>query len=192
MRLTSDDFRCDAIECARKLIGCELRFRDGSGTILETEAYREEGDRACHLFTRPSARAFAETSPPGTAYVYLNYGVHWLLNVLCCDEKTGEKGFVLFRALAPLEAQDDMKRRRNTDRIHQLCSGPGKLTQALGVTGAQHGLDFTSDQELSLHSRETEPAILADRRVGISRDVHHPWRFLVAEHPGVSVRFGKA
>lgn len=192
MRLCPDAFRVDPVRCAQELLGCELHFRNQVGVILETEAYREKGDEACHLFTRPSARKFASESSPGTSYVYLNYGVHWLLNVLCYDEVNQEHGFVLFRALAPVQGKKEMARRRGTEKLHQLCSGPGKLTQALGITDQQHGLDFSQDGELSIRARTSAPEILADRRVGISRDQDHLWRFLIRDHPGVSVPFGKA
>lgn len=192
MRLGVDAFQIDPVVCAQNLLGCELRFRNRSGIVLETEAYREHGDEACHLFSRPSARKFVADSSPGTSYVYLNYGVHWLLNVLCCDEQNGEYGFVLFRALAPVQGRREMAERRGRSALHQLCSGPGKLTQALGITEKQHRLDFATDSDLSIHARDAEPNILADRRVGISRDQHHLWRFLVRDHPGVSVSFGKA
>lgn len=185
-------FARDPVACARDLIGARLVHRDCSGVVIETEAYHEVGDEACHLFSRPSARRFAEANPPGTAYVYLNYGVHWLANVLCRDEATGHAGFVLFRALEPRDGVAAMRRRRSTERLGALCSGPGKLTQALGVDGSHHERNLAADPEFHLLPCETRPDLVSDRRIGISRARELPWRFLVRDHDGVSVRAGRA
>ena len=119
---------------------------------METEAYTEENDEACHTFLRPSARAFIARHDAGAAYVYMNYGVHWLLNVLV---KGDANGFVLIRALQPTRALKKMERRRLENAksalvysLHALCSGPGKLTQALGVTGADHGRDLCTGRSI--------------------------------------------
>lgn len=189
-----DFFARDPLACARDLIGAELVNEDCFGRILETEAYHEVGDPACHLFTRPSARDFARRNPPGTAYVYLNYGVHWLVNVLCLDERTGHAGFVLFRALEPTEGVDLMRERRGTSDLRRLCSGPGKLTAALGIKGLHHEWSLTGDPAFCLRpSNETAAiGIITDRRIGISAGKELPWRFLAKDHPGVSVPAGKA
>jgi DNA-3-methyladenine glycosylase len=195
MRPFSPDFFArEPLACARDLIGAELVNDECSGRILETEAYHEVGDPACHLFTRPSARDFARRNPPGTAYVYLNYGVHWLVNVLCHDERTGHAGFVLFRALEPTEGLDQMRARRGTDALRRLCSGPGKLTAALGIKGSHHERSLTGDPAFCLRpSNETAAiGIVADRRIAISAGKELVWRFLAKDHPGVSVPAGKA
>jgi DNA-3-methyladenine glycosylase len=187
---STDFFRRDPLPCARDLIGMELVHGRCRGIILETEAYRETGDPACHLFTRPSARAFASRHEPGTAYVYLNYGVHWLVNVLCRDEATGEAGFVLFRALEAVAGIGRMEERRGTDDPRRLCSGPGKLTAALGIDGSFHGRSLIAGPRFCLRhaSRPAAMEVIADRRIGISAGQDLEWRFLAKDHPGVSVK----
>ena len=106
-----------------------------SGVVVETEAYNAINDEACHTFMRPSTRAFIERNKAGAAYVYFNYGMHWMLNVLV---KGQENGFVLIRALEPKTGIERMKRRRKLDDVKRLCSGPGKITQALGITDRHH------------------------------------------------------
>lgn len=187
-------FERDALVCAKELIGHLLCHRGCSGRIIETEAYREHGDPACHLFTRPSARAFAEKHPPGTAYVYLNYGVHWLTNVLCRDSETGESGFVLFRALDPEEGVAQMEKRRNTTIRKNLCSGPGKLSAALAIGPGEHGASLVQRIDFSISPAVKDAAsfpIETDKRVGISSAKENLWRFLAKDHPGVSVKAGK-
>src|SRR5438067_11500811 len=133
--LGRDFFQRDPLSCARDLIGCELIWNSCAVIIVETEAYNAIGDEACHCFVRPSTRAFVGRNEAGAAYVYLNYGVHWMLNVLV---KGGEEGFVLIRALEPTRGVALMKRRRGINDERQLCSGPGKLTQALDITIRHH------------------------------------------------------
>jgi DNA-3-methyladenine glycosylase len=194
MRPFSPDFFArDPLACARELIGAELVNDDCSGRILETEAYHQIGDPACHLFTRPSARNFARRNPPGTAYVYLNYGVHWLVNVLCLDERTGHAGFVLFRALQPLKGLERMRERRGTEGLRRLCSGPGKLTAALGINGSHHERSLAGETEFCLRPSKTPMPLetTADRRIGISTGKDLLWRFLARDHPGISVPAGK-
>lgn len=192
MILPQSYFERDALVCARELIGGVLVHGETSGLIIETEAYRENGDPACHLFTRPSAREFAESCPPGTAYVYLNYGVHWLANVLCRDAATGEAGFVLFRSLAPLSGISLMENRRGTKVEGNLCSGPGKLAAALAIGPEHHRTSLVDACDLHLlEPDKAPPKIQTDKRVGISAAKELPWRFLAADHPGVSVQCGK-
>ncbi len=185
-------FERDALVCARELIGSELVHGKTSGIVIETEAYHEHGDEACHLFTRPSAREFAEKHPAGTAYVYLNYGMHWLTNVLCIDAETGDKGFVLLRALEPTRGISLMKRRRDKEKERDLCSGPGKLSAALGIGPDHHERSLTRSGQFYFQPATQSLPIQEDRRVGISKAVELPWRFLAKDHPGVSVLFGKA
>jgi len=185
-------FERDALACARDLIGCEFVHGTTGGVIIETEAYHEYGDEACHLFTRPSAREFAAKHPAGTAYVYLNYGMHWLTNVLCIDANSGGKGFVLLRALHPSRGISLMKERRSKEKKRDLCSGPGKLTSALGIGPEQHGQSTNAAMTFKFRKGSSAFEIVEDRRVGISKAVNLPWRFLAKDHPGVSIAYGRA
>lgn len=172
-------------QCARELIGARLHWRGAAGIIVETEAYDAEGDPACHTFFRPSARAFVEAHPAGAAYVYLNYGMHWLLNVLV---KGPRSGFVLIRALEPVEGLEQMAARRGLDDVRRLCAGPGRLTQALGIDGSLHGADLCAGPEFLFEARRGRPKIVADGRIGISVAADRPWRFTLAGSRFVSVR----
>jgi DNA-3-methyladenine glycosylase len=186
-------FERDVVSCARELVGTIFRWNDCAGVIVETEAYSEHGDEACHTFFRPSARKFVESHDPGAAYVYMNYGMYWLTNVLVKNPETGERGFVLLRGLQPVSGIQKMRRRRNKERERDLCSGPGKLSMALGITGEHHGSALTEQQRRGFFE-SPEPdrhEILADRRVGISRSQELLWRFLAAGNPHVSIPFGK-
>jgi DNA-3-methyladenine glycosylase len=187
-------FERDPLVCARELIGMSLTHGVCSGRIIETEAYHEVDDPACHLFTRPSAREFVRRHPPGTAYVYLNYGIHWLVNVLCYDPATDSSGFVLFRSLEAVGGIATMEQRRGTADPRQLCSGPGKLTAALGIGRIHHGLSMIADPDFCLHHSAiaTLSEVVTDKRVGISSAMDLPWRFLQKNHPGVSVQAGRA
>ena len=178
--LTKDFFTRHPLVCATDLIGCELVWDHCSGIIVETEAYAALGDEACHTFLRRGAQRFVDIHPAGTAYIYLNYGMHWLLNVLIKGETNG---FVLIRALKPRAGQPLMTQRRGMTDPVRLCSGPGKLTQALGIPPAFHGSSLCHDPGRSFHERSSqEPAIavVADVRIGISRAADLPWRFLAA------------
>jgi DNA-3-methyladenine glycosylase len=185
-------FERDPLTCARELIGCELLWNRVGGRVVEVEAYAEEGDEACHTFHRPSARKFIATHDAGAAYVYMNYGVHWLLNVLV---KGATNGFVLFRALEPTRGLPEMERRRMARAksplvfsLHALCSGPGKLAQALNVDGRDHGRDLCAGGRIGFLPPSTPPAVQTDIRIGISKAAHLPWRFLARGSPFVSVR----
>jgi DNA-3-methyladenine glycosylase len=188
-------FQRDPVTCARELIGCTLRWGRCAGVIVETEAYGAVNDEACHTWSRPSARAFVAKHPPGAAYVYFNYGMYWMLNVLVKGGR--EDGFVLFRAIEPTEGIPAMMRRRaenlkskTPDLKSQawLCSGPGKLAQALGVTGRDHGRDFCVDAEAGF-SRPVDTVVIdAGARIGISRARHLPWRFMLRGSEHISVK----
>lgn len=192
--LPADFFERDPLLCARELIGMQLTHGDCGGRIIETEAYHEVGDPACHLFTRPSAREFVRRHPAGTAYVYLNYGVHWLVNVLTYDPASETSGFVLFRALEAVAGIPLMEQRRGTNDPRRLCSGPGKLTAALGIGQGHHGQSLTSHPDFCLHRAPSAApvGVVSDRRIGISTAKELPWRFLEKDHRGVSVPQGKA
>lgn len=195
--LSRSFFQRDPITCARELVGCELVWGSCAGLIVETEAYTATGDEAAHTFSRPSARAFVAKHDAGTAYVYFNYGMYWLFNVLIKGGR--ENGFVLIRALQPTHGIPAMRRRRFSDKKEKpgarpkppeaLCSGPGKLTIALGIGGQHHGTDLCTEPSMAFRG-PTDPAIrcLSDLRIGITKSAHLPWRFLAAENPFVSVK----
>jgi DNA-3-methyladenine glycosylase len=177
-------FHRDPVRCACELIGTELIWGECSGIIVEVEAYAAIDDEAAHTFTRPSARSFIQRNKAGAAYVYFSYGNHWMLNVLV---KGDANGFVLIRALEPMRGIELMKKRRGLHNVRQLCSGPGKLTQALAITRQHHEMDLCSDPRhcFQLDSRATF-GVVADRRIGISRSAHLPWRFTLRGSPFVS------
>ena len=181
--LARDFFRRDPLSCARDLIGCELNWNSCAGLIVETEAYNAIGDEACHCFVRPSARAFVERNQAGAAYVYFNYGVHWMLNVLV---KGDENGFVLVRALEPTRGVALMRKRRDVHDIHRLCSGPGKLTQALAITSQHDEMDLCGDENHCFRKPAASIDVVADERIGIRRSAHLPWRFTLKDSAHVS------
>ena len=173
--ISTSFFRRDPLTCARELIGTELVWGECAGIVVETEAYLAENDEACHAFFRPSIRAFLERNDAGTAYVYLNYGVHWMLNA---QVKGEANGFVLIRALEPTRGIELMQKRRGVTDVRQLCSGPGKLTQALAITKADDERDLCSDPAHAFVQIRREPAeVVADERIGITRSADLPWRF---------------
>ena len=180
-------FERDPLTCARELIGAELLWSECSGVIVETEAYNAIDDEACHTFLRPSTRAFIERNKAGVAYVYFNYGMHWMLNVLV---KGDANGFVLIRAMQPRKGIERMKKRRRLDDEKRLCSGPGKLTQALGITDHHHEMDLCADSRycfaFNADARLRRVDVVADKRIGISRSAHLPWRFTLRGSPFVS------
>jgi DNA-3-methyladenine glycosylase len=178
-------FRMDPCTCAAGLIGSLLVWDGVSGRIVETEAYASENDEACHTFARKGARAFVERHDAGTAYVYLNYGVHWLLNVLVKGE--AGNGFVLIRALEPVSGLETMRKRRRVSIDVALCSGPGKLTKALGVAGRHHGIDLCSGKGRGFVAPVGPVAVESDIRIGISRARSLEWRFLLSGSRCISV-----
>lgn len=167
-------FQQDPLRCARGLVGAELAWGKCAGIIVETEAYSSVDDEACHLFFRPSARAFVARNEAGAAYIYFNYGMHWMLNVLVKGEGIG---FVLIRALEPSRGIRAMQKRRGTEKIRQLCSGPGKLTQALDITERHHEMDLCADPRHCFLLPPAAVDVVADERIGITRSAAHPWRF---------------
>lgn len=168
------------------MLGCVLTHDspDGraSGVIVETEAYRPE-DPACHAYNGPTMRNRTIFGAPGLAYVYLSYGIHHLLNVVCEEEGVGSA--VLIRALRPLEGEELMVERRG--RNSGLCDGPGKLTQALGVDLSYDGHELTGGRLALSWSEPPEGDIVSTTRIGISRGVDLPWRYLVEGESNVSV-----
>jgi DNA-3-methyladenine glycosylase len=178
-------FERDPLVCARELIGTELVWGRCSGLIVETEAYLTLNDEACHTFSRPSTRVFVERNEPGAIYIYFNYGVHWMLNLLV---KGGPRsGLILIRALEPRRGLALMQARRGTDDIRRLCSGPGKLTQALDITKRHHEMTICAEARHCLLPRSaTGVRVVEDPRIGISRSKDFPWRFTLAGSPFIS------
>jgi DNA-3-methyladenine glycosylase len=178
-------FRRDPLTCARELIDAKLIWGKCAGTVVETEAYFAENDEASHTFSRPSARSFIERNEAGAAYVYFSYGAHWMLNVLV---KGKENGFVLIRAVEPVRGIELMKRRRGFEDEKRLCSGPGKLTQALDITVRHHEMDLCAERcHCFAHDSNAIVDVDADPRIGITRSVHHPWRFTLRGSRFISV-----
>lgn len=179
-------FRQDPLTCAAGLIGCHLEWHGCVGRIVETEAYDSQDDPACHTWFRPSARDFVEQHPAGVAYVYLNYGVHWLFNILVKGPE--RSGFVLLRALEPVAGLETMRERRAGVPDATLAAGPGRLTRALGIDGSVHGLAFLEAGGVALRWGSA-PALVAGPRIGISRATELDWRFGDPTSRSLSRRF---
>jgi DNA-3-methyladenine glycosylase len=166
------------LDVARDLVGCVVRHGSAAGRIVETEAYHQV-EPACHAFVGLTARTKPLFGPPGFAYVYRSYGIHALLNAVTSAE--GEGAAVLIRALEPVEGIDLMRSRRGVERVVDLCSGPGKLTQALGIGLELNETSLLGDGgPISLVPRPAgvaPPRILAGKRIGITRAADLPWRF---------------
>jgi DNA-3-methyladenine glycosylase len=174
---------------ARELLGKVLVHRSRAGTaagmIVETEAYIGEDDPACHAAPGPTPRNAPLYGPPGFSYVYLNYGVHHLVNAV--TEAEGRPAAVLIRALAPLEGIELMARRRGRVLAPwELCRGPGNLTRALGITPAQNVCDLTCGALVIEDRQLHRGAVSWGPRVGISVGVDRPWRCWIGGHPAVS------
>jgi DNA-3-methyladenine glycosylase len=182
--LPADFFARDAVTVARELIGCRLRIRGAGGMIVETEAYRPD-DPASHSFGGETARNRAMFGPPAHLYVYRSYGVHWCLNLVCAR---GEA--VLLRAIRPEFGLEAMAGRRGRSDSRALCSGPGKLCQALGVNGKDDGAPLGIGA-IALHAAEkgADLPVIAGPRIGISRAVELPWRFGLKGSPYLSRPF---
>ena len=178
--LGADFYERSVHEVARDLVGCTLRFAGVGGVIVETESY-ERDDPACHAYVGRTARTETLFGPPGRAYVYLSYGIHSLLNAVC--EPEGAAAAVLIRALEPRWGVEQMRERRGglVDE-RSLCSGPGKLTEALGIGLAMNGAPLTEPPfEVRTRSREWRRVeVTAGPRIGITRATELPWRFCAA------------
>jgi len=166
-------------EVARDLIGCRLAIGPTAGMVVETEAY-EASDPACHAYVGRTARNEVLFGPPGHAYVYLSYGIHSLLNFV--TEPEGTASAVLIRALEPTEGIDLMRERRGQERIEALCSGPGKLAEALGIDLSLNGADlFQPPFELSEPAGEWATVdVVTGPRIGITKAADLPWRYSVS------------
>lgn len=169
-------------EVARDLIGCTLLYEGCGGVIVETESY-EADDPACHAYVGLTERTRVLFGPPGHAYVYLSYGIHSLLNAVA--EPEGDAAAVLIRALEPTHGVEEMRERRGDRPDVDLCSGPGKLTEALGIDLSANERDLTRDP-FQLTRPEAPPKVVTGPRIGITKAVDRPWRFCAANSPYVS------
>jgi len=181
------------LEVARDLVGCVVTHGGCSGVIVECEAYHDS-EPACHAFVGLTPRTATLFGPPGRAYVYRSYGIHALLNAVCEPEGIGAA--VLIRALEPVSGIAQMRARRGLERLEELCSGPGKLTQALGI-GLEHNGSDLSGGSIVISERPAswrEVQVALDVRVGITKAVELPWRFCAAGSRFLSrrVRLAKA
>ena len=164
------------LEVAPDLIGATLLVNGIGGIIVEVEAYHQS-EPAAHSYRGPTPRNLVMFGPPGFAYVYRSYGIHWCLNFVC--EEEGSASAVLIRALEPTQGLAAMRRRRGLAEERALCSGPGKLCEALGVTIRHSGLPLDR-APFELRARPAKPDIVVGPRIGITKAVEHPWRYGLA------------
>lgn len=174
-------------ELANSLLGCELVHTTGEGTtagiIVETESYHET-DEASHSYKYRSARNDIMFGPPGHTYVYFTYGMHWCFNVVA--EKEGIGAGVLIRALEPTQGIDLMQKRRGRNKLHELCSGPAKLVQAMGISKADYGRPLYRGNLYITKAGIRDFNIAFGPRIGISKAKDKPWRFWIKDNPFVS------
>ena len=186
--LTPTFFARSVHKVAPALIGATLLIDGVGGIIVEVEAYHHT-DPAAHSFNGPTERNAVMFGPPGYAYVYRSYGIHWCLNFVC--EPEGSASAVLIRALQPTEGLAAMRRRRRRrlkdERL--LCSGPGRLAQALGVTRDRHNEMRLDRAPFQIFAREKKPEIVAGPRIGITKAVELPWRYGLKGSQLVSRKF---
>jgi DNA-3-methyladenine glycosylase len=164
---------------ARDLIGCTVAHGEAAGVIVETESYHAD-DEACHAYIGLTERNRVLFGPPAHAYVYFSYGVHSLLNFVA--EPEGDAAAVLIRALEPTHGIELMRARRRVERLEELCSGPGKLTQALGIDLELNGVPLVGGpiRVLAREGSWTDPEVVTGPRVGITKAADLPWRFSAA------------
>jgi DNA-3-methyladenine glycosylase len=173
------------VEVARALVGCVVRHGDTAGVIVETEAYHES-EPACHAYVGVTPRTRTLFGPPGRSYVYRSYGIHALLNAV--SEPEGVGAAVLIRALEPLQGIERMRERRGLERLEDLCSGPGKLTQALGIT-LEHNAEDLAAGPVAIEAPPPgweQVRIVTGTRIGITKAAELPWRFCAAGSRSVS------
>ena len=177
--LGTDFFSRSVHEVAADLVGCALLFDGVGGIIVETESY-DASDPACHAYGGPTPRSEVLFGPPGRAYVYFSYGIHNLLNAVA--EPEGRAAAVLIRALEPVWGIERMRRRRGRKQVRELCSGPGKLTEALGIGLGENRarLDRPPFELRARSGRFSEAAVVTGPRIGITRAADYPWRFCAA------------
>ena len=185
MRLGEDFYARSVHDVARNLIGCVVRHGETAGRIVETESYHME-EPACHAHAGVTARTHTLFGEPGRAYVYFSYGVHSLLNAVA--EAEGVGAAVLIRALEPVAGLELMRRRRGVERPEDICSGPGKLTQALGIGLELNGSSLVDGpiELLASVAGAHPPRIAIGERIGITKAADLPWRFCDADSPHVS------
>lgn len=184
-RLTRKFFDRSVHSVAPDLIGATLLVNGIGGTIVEVEAYHHT-DPAAHSYNGPTPRNRVMFGPPGFAYVYRSYGMHWCLNFVC--EEEGSASAVLVRALEPSHGLPLMRRRRGQSVERSLCSGPGKLCEALGVTIAHNALPLDAPP-FALHAATSNVDVMTDVRIGITKAAHLPWRYGLKDSRFVSKRF---
>jgi DNA-3-methyladenine glycosylase len=173
-------------DVARDLVGCTVRHGATAGRIVEVESYHEE-EPACHAFVGLTDRTRVLFGPPGRAYVYRSYGIHALLNAV--SEKEGVGAAVLIRALEPVEGIDLMRERRGLEQLDQLCNGPGKLTQALGVGLEHNDSSLLGDGEIEIlppQNGDRPAELVIAERIGITKAAELPWRFCDPRSKSVS------
>lgn len=187
-RLQREFFERSSVHVARDLVGCLLVRNLGvltlTGRIVETEAYGDATDLASHSAVYRRSRGDILASQPGTVYVYLSYGLHYCFNIVA--HESGGGGAVLLRAVEPVEGIDEMIRLRGTSSGKRITSGPGRLTQAFGLSAVDHGADVVDGADIMLGERSAGADVLATARIGITRDVDRPWRFIDASSNFVS------
>jgi DNA-3-methyladenine glycosylase len=182
--LPPDFYDRPVLQVAPELVGCTVVHGETAGTIVETEAYHQE-EPACHAYAGLTPRTRTLFGPPGVAYVYRSYGIHALLNAVCEPEGVGAA--VLIRALAPAAGLELMEARRGVSTERELCSGPGRLTQALGISLEENGTPLDGGPIVILPREGPAPAVVASApRVGISKAVELPWRFAAVGNRNVS------
>ncbi len=184
-RLTRAFFAREVLAVAPELIGATFLVDGVGGTIVEVEAYHHT-DPAAHSFRGPTPRNQVMFGPPGFAYVYRSYGIHWCMNFVC--EVEGSASAVLIRAIEPTFGIDEMRRRRGLEDVRALCSGPGKLTEAMGITIAHNGLALDA-APIELFARPEDVEVVTGVRIGITKAVDLPWRFGLKGSRFVSKRF---
>jgi DNA-3-methyladenine glycosylase len=172
-RLTRAFFSRSVHEVAPDLIGAVLLVNGVGGRLVEVEAYHQT-DPAAHSYHGPTERNAVMFGPPGFAYVYRSYGIHWCLNFVC--EPKGSASAVLVRAIEPTAGLTAMRRRRGTAEERLLCSGPGRVCEALGVTGAYSGLALTAPP-FEIFARSGRAEVVAGPRIGITKAADLPWRY---------------
>jgi DNA-3-methyladenine glycosylase len=172
-RLRKEFFARSVHKVAPDIIGTTLLFNGAGGIIVEVEAYHHT-DPAAHSYVGRTERNAVMFGPPGYLYVYRSYGIHWCMNFVC--ERDGSASAVLIRAIEPAKGLRAMMKRRGTDEVRQLCSGPGKVCQALGITRAENGLAL-DEKPFELFAREEKASVVRGPRIGITKAVEKPWRY---------------
>ena len=180
-------FNRSVLEVAPDLIGVTLLVDGVGGVIVEVEAYHHT-EPAAHSYGGPTPRNAVMFGPAGFVYVYRSYGIHWCVNFVC--EKAGSASAVLIRALEPTHGIPAMRRRRGLHDERSLCSGPGKLTEALGITHAHNGLALDAPP-FALYAPTTKPEIVAGVRIGLTKAVELPWRYGLKDSKFLSKPFAE-